>query len=157
MKKLHFEAPEGWSFTYNEGYEDGVDENGGFVESVYVERLNASNRDGSHSFQVIFSHDCPPIGANDIIEEEVFSYLINSGFVMPEYLKPSPEDLIGQCVISGFDTYYYLIQKPEEENADIRMILETPDNSLVFIDASISDWRDENLMIVFLEEHLSIR
>ena len=157
MKKLHFEAPECWTFTYNEGYENGVDENGDFVESVYVERLNAYYRDGSRSFQVVASHDCPPIGAIDIIEGEVFNYLSNSDFVFPEYLVPSPEKLIEKCVISGFDTYYYINQKPGEENAVIRMILETSDFSLVFIDASIPDWRDEDRMISFLEKHLSIR
>lgn len=157
MKKLHFDAPIDWAFTYEEGYEDVEDEDGCYADTVYLEKMDASNRQWDFSFHVTAFHNCATVGAYDLIEPEVCDYLNNIGLVAPEYLIPSPQDLIGKCVISGFDAYYYLIQKPGEENADIRMIFDTPDNCLIYIDASISDWREDDLMIAILAEHLSFR
>lgn len=155
MKKLHFEAPEDWDYYYEAGYEDGVDADGDYVDTVYVETLSASNKEESQFFHVTVFHNSPPIGARDLLEEEVVDYLNNSGFIMPEYMKPSLEALIGECQIAGYDSYYFLKQRPEEEKADIRLIFESSDYKLVYIDATIDDWRDEGLMICFLKERLS--
>lgn len=155
MKKLRFEAPEGWAYTYDEGEENFYDEEGVVFDSCYVERLVASDKDGTHSFQVAAFHWGLADDVLDLIQQEVEDYLNNSGFVIPEYLMPSSMDLIERCQISGNDAYYYLIQKPGEEKADIRMIFAALDGTMVFIDASTNNWWDAELMIIMLSENLS--
>ena len=144
--------------SYKEGYEEFVDEDGDFVDTVYTEQLSAFSRDGNESFDLCIPHGNVQVGIyEDIMIPEVVEYLDNSGFIIPEYLTPNPEQLVSTCQICGREAFYYLRQKPEEESADLRIMLNNPEGDIVFIDARLSSWRDDDRMIAFLAENLSFR
>lgn len=158
MSRIHFDVPEDWEMSYEAGDEDGVDENGDYVDTAFTENLYASAKDGKESFDVHIPHYYAPVDIReDIMLPEVIEYLDNSGFIIPEYLAPDPEDLIHTCQICGREGYYYLMQEPNQESATLRIMFSDPEDNTVFIYARLSFWRNDDQMIAFLAEHLSFQ
>lgn len=156
MSKIFFDAPEDWEMSYKVEDEDHQDEEGNVFESVFTEFLFASSRDGKESFEVCIPHDYVPVDIlEDIMLPELADYLSNSDYIIHDDLNF--EQLVNTCQICGQEAYYYLIQNPDDESADLRIMFCNSEGYLVFINARLYSWKDDDRMISFLAEHLSFR